>query len=130
MSNLYRIEDMRRSTQEEFQKNPEAVIAMAKDGSGPVIIENKDTKQNLILMSWDEYLKMQEEIYGPEARDALDAAVKRAANSQSNTGEDFDAYSGDELLKEEYDIQNLNPRKNPYAKKNKEENSRNWLPHQ
>ena len=115
---------MRHFTTEEFQKNPEAIIAMAKDGSGPIVIENKDKKQNVILMSWDEYLKMQEAVYGAEARDALDSAIKRSADSQSNArSEDLSANGEDELLKEEYDILNLNPRKNPYARKIKEEDS-------
>ena len=114
MSNLYRIEDMRHSAQEEFEKNPETVIAMAKDGSGPIFIENKDKKQNLILMSWDEYLKMQEAVYGTEARDALDAAVKRSANSPCNpTGEDLGDSGEDAFLEKEFDFSRVV--KNPYV---------------
>lgn len=114
MSNLYRIEDMRRSTQEDFQISPEAVIAKAKDGAGPIVIENKDTKQNLILMSWDEYLAIQEAIYGAEARDVLDAAVKRSANSQCNTtGEDLSANGEDAFLEKEFDFSRAV--KNPYV---------------
>lgn len=114
MSNLYRIEDMRHLTTEEFEKRPEAVIAMAKDGSGPIVIENEDTKQNLILMSWSDYEKMQEAIYGTEARDALDAAVKRAANNQCNpTGEDLGDSGEDAFLEKEFDFSRAV--KNPYV---------------
>ena len=114
MSNLYRIEDMRHSAQEEFEKNPETVIAMAKDGSGPVIIENKDTKEDLILMSWSDYEKMQEAIYGAEVRDALDAAVKLSANNQCNpTGEDLGDSGEDAFLEKEFDFSRVV--KNPYV---------------
>lgn len=69
------IEKLRRVTREEIQANTEAILEMADDGNGPILIHSAGYP-DLLLIAWDEYWERFGMLHEPGEREAIEEACR------------------------------------------------------
>ena len=75
------IEKLRQVTREEIQENTEAVLKMAADGNGPILIRS-DGFPDLLLIAWDEYWERFGIFHEPGEREAIEEACRNYKEEQ------------------------------------------------